>query len=88
MHSIGGQPRTIFFVGDGSQREDLERICTDMCFLLWSFLSDGIFTLSNRFRKGENVFMPHRRHLYQRLVQTGLKCVFFIQSIPDSYQLD
>ncbi len=39
--------------------------------LLWPFLFDTAFTLIRRARRGENVLVAHRSHLYQRLVQTG-----------------
>lgn len=39
--------------------------------LVWPFVFDSIFTLLRRVRKGENIFKPHRSHLYQRLVQIG-----------------
>ena len=40
---------------------------------LWFFLSDGTYTLFSRLLAGEKVWKPHRRHLYQRLTQTGLR---------------
>jgi UDP-N-acetylmuramyl pentapeptide phosphotransferase/UDP-N-acetylglucosamine-1-phosphate transferase len=40
--------------------------------LLWPFVFDSIFTFLRRFRRGENVFSPHRSHLYQRLVLAGM----------------
>lgn len=40
--------------------------------LLWPFLFDAVFTFLRRLAKGENVFKPHRSHLYQRLVISGL----------------
>ena len=39
---------------------------------LWFFLSDGLFTLVSRLIRGEKIWTPHRRHLYQRLVASGL----------------
>jgi UDP-N-acetylmuramyl pentapeptide phosphotransferase/UDP-N-acetylglucosamine-1-phosphate transferase len=36
--------------------------------LLWPFLFDTILTFIRRWRAGENLFTPHRRHLYQQLV--------------------
>ena len=38
---------------------------------LWPFIFDTTYTFLHRLRKGENVFMPHRSHLYQRLVIVG-----------------
>jgi hypothetical protein len=40
---------------------------------LWFFLSDGTFTLLRRLLRGERVWTPHRSHLYQRLVKSGLR---------------
>jgi UDP-N-acetylmuramyl pentapeptide phosphotransferase/UDP-N-acetylglucosamine-1-phosphate transferase len=40
---------------------------------LWFFLADGAFTLARRALKGEKFWMPHRTHLYQRLVRAGLR---------------
>lgn len=39
--------------------------------LLWPFLFDGGFTILRRLRRGENLLVPHRAHLYQRLVTAG-----------------
>jgi UDP-N-acetylmuramyl pentapeptide phosphotransferase/UDP-N-acetylglucosamine-1-phosphate transferase len=38
---------------------------------VWPFLADGFFTLFQRLSRRENVFQPHRTHLYQRLVVAG-----------------
>lgn len=40
--------------------------------LLWPFVFDTTFTLLRRWRRGENIFIAHRSHLYQRLVIAGL----------------
>jgi UDP-N-acetylmuramyl pentapeptide phosphotransferase/UDP-N-acetylglucosamine-1-phosphate transferase len=40
-------------------------------FLVWPFVFDSIFTFFRRWRNHENVFTPHRSHLYQRLVISG-----------------
>ena len=40
---------------------------------LWFFLADGTFTLMSRSFRRERVWEAHRSHLYQRLVQTGLR---------------
>ena len=47
--------------------------------LAWSALSvtfpligDSIYTLARRLLKKENIFQPHRTHIYQRLHQSGL----------------
>ena len=39
--------------------------------VLWPFIADGAFTFFRRLLRGESVWLPHRSHLYQRLVQTG-----------------
>jgi UDP-N-acetylmuramyl pentapeptide phosphotransferase/UDP-N-acetylglucosamine-1-phosphate transferase len=36
--------------------------------VIWPFVFDTLFTFFRRWRKSENVFAPHRSHLYQRLV--------------------
>jgi UDP-N-acetylmuramyl pentapeptide phosphotransferase/UDP-N-acetylglucosamine-1-phosphate transferase len=36
------------------------------------FLLDGTFTILRRLRRGERIWLPHRSHLYQRAVATGL----------------
>jgi Fuc2NAc and GlcNAc transferase len=35
-------------------------------------ITDAIYTLSRRLLNHENIFEAHRKHLYQRLQQTGL----------------
>jgi UDP-N-acetylmuramyl pentapeptide phosphotransferase/UDP-N-acetylglucosamine-1-phosphate transferase len=40
--------------------------------LLWPFVFDSAFTILRRLRNGENITQPHRTHLYQRLVRSGL----------------
>jgi UDP-N-acetylmuramyl pentapeptide phosphotransferase/UDP-N-acetylglucosamine-1-phosphate transferase len=42
-----------------------------MC--LWFFLADGVFTIVRRLMNGERIWAAHRSHIYQRLVQTGLR---------------
>ena len=39
--------------------------------VVWPFVGDGFYTFLQRLRRGEQVWMPHRSHLYQRLVQSG-----------------
>jgi UDP-GlcNAc:undecaprenyl-phosphate/decaprenyl-phosphate GlcNAc-1-phosphate transferase len=39
--------------------------------LLWPFIFDSAFTMFRRLSRGENVFVAHRSHLYQRLVLSG-----------------
>jgi UDP-N-acetylmuramyl pentapeptide phosphotransferase/UDP-N-acetylglucosamine-1-phosphate transferase len=43
---------------------------------LWPFLFDAVFTLGRRAWQGENVFVAHRSHLYQRLVIAGFSHSF------------
>jgi Fuc2NAc and GlcNAc transferase len=40
---------------------------------LWFFLSDGVFTIVRRLALGQKIWKAHRSHLYQRLVQAGLR---------------
>lgn len=40
---------------------------------LWFFLSDGVFTIVRRLALGQKIWEAHRSHLYQRLVQAGLR---------------
>jgi UDP-N-acetylmuramyl pentapeptide phosphotransferase/UDP-N-acetylglucosamine-1-phosphate transferase len=39
--------------------------------LLWPFIFDSVFTMLRRLWRGENIFLAHRSHLYQRLVLAG-----------------
>lgn len=39
--------------------------------VLWPFIFDTAFTMVRRFLRGENIFLAHRSHLYQRLVLAG-----------------
>jgi len=39
--------------------------------IIWSFILDTSFTIIRRWRRGENILLPHRTHLYQRLVIAG-----------------
>lgn len=39
--------------------------------LLWFFVADGVFTIIRRLIKKEKIWLPHRSHLYQRLVIAG-----------------
>jgi UDP-N-acetylmuramyl pentapeptide phosphotransferase/UDP-N-acetylglucosamine-1-phosphate transferase len=41
--------------------------------LMWTIILDAGATFLRRLLKGENVFAPHRSHLYQRLVIAGYK---------------
>lgn len=38
---------------------------------VWPFVFDGTFTILRRLLRGENIFQPHRAHLYQRMVIAG-----------------
>ena len=40
--------------------------------ILSPLLMDGIICILRRFLHGENIFYPHKLHLYQRLYQAGL----------------
>lgn len=44
-----------------------------MVLFLWFFIADGIFTIFRRMLKGEKIWQAHRMHLYQELVQPGVK---------------
>lgn len=41
--------------------------------LMWTIIMDSGLTFLRRLFRGENVFAPHRSHLYQRLVQAGYR---------------
>lgn len=45
---------------------------TESALVLAPFLLDGTFTILRRVSKKERIWTPHRTHLYQRAVQTGL----------------
>jgi UDP-N-acetylmuramyl pentapeptide phosphotransferase/UDP-N-acetylglucosamine-1-phosphate transferase len=51
------QPRAVFAIG----------IC------LWFFLADGALTLTRRILQRERFWEPHRSHLYQQLVISGIQ---------------
>jgi UDP-N-acetylmuramyl pentapeptide phosphotransferase/UDP-N-acetylglucosamine-1-phosphate transferase len=38
---------------------------------VWPFIFDTSFTLIRRLTRGENIFVAHRSHIYQRLVMAG-----------------
>lgn len=40
-------------------------------FFLWPFVFDSAFTFAKRLFKGERVWEPHRKHLYQMLIIAG-----------------
>jgi UDP-N-acetylmuramyl pentapeptide phosphotransferase/UDP-N-acetylglucosamine-1-phosphate transferase len=40
-------------------------------FFLWPFVFDSAFTFAKRLIKGERVWEPHRKHLYQMLIISG-----------------
>ena len=39
--------------------------------VVWPFVFDTTFTIVRRLHRGENIFVAHRSHLYQRLVIAG-----------------
>ncbi len=41
--------------------------------LMWTFIMDAGGTFIGRLSRRENVFAPHRSHLYQRLVRAGYR---------------
>jgi len=47
------------------------RIIVAGLLLVWPFIFDTSFTLIRRLTRGENVFVAHRSHIYQRLVIAG-----------------
>ena len=47
------------------------RLAVAGILFVWPFVFDSSFTFFLRLLKGENVFMAHRSHLYQRLVMAG-----------------
>ena len=50
---------------------DQVTIATPLLFI-WPFLYDGAYTLVNRIVHGRNPFRPHRSHLYQRIMISGV----------------
>jgi UDP-N-acetylmuramyl pentapeptide phosphotransferase/UDP-N-acetylglucosamine-1-phosphate transferase len=57
---------------------DLPRSTLAIVFCLWLFLFDGVYTISRRIVRGERIWKPHRKHLYQRLVISGLRHDFVV----------
>jgi UDP-N-acetylmuramyl pentapeptide phosphotransferase/UDP-N-acetylglucosamine-1-phosphate transferase len=53
--------------------QDRPRSVLAIVFCLWLFLFDGVYTILRRVVRGERIWKPHRKHLYQRLVGTGLR---------------
>jgi Fuc2NAc and GlcNAc transferase len=53
-----------------------EMLFLPAALILWPFLFDGTLTILRRLRHGENVFVAHRSHLYQRLNQAGRSHAF------------
>lgn len=41
--------------------------------MVWPFVLDTAFTMARRARMGQNIFKPHRMHVYQRLITLGFK---------------
>lgn len=54
--------------GSGRRQE----LALDGVVVVWPFVFDSGLTLLQRLVRRENVFTPHRSHLYQRLITTGL----------------
>ena len=52
------------------EQQPLALFCMAMC--LWFFLADGTLTMLQRFLRGERLWVPHRSHIYQRLVLSGV----------------
>ena len=59
------------FLIAGNRPEDLLGLCIPTVFLVWFFVFDAFTTLLRRIVKGEKVWLPHRRHIYQQLVKSG-----------------
>jgi UDP-N-acetylmuramyl pentapeptide phosphotransferase/UDP-N-acetylglucosamine-1-phosphate transferase len=49
-----------------------ERLFVAGILALWPFVFDASLTLIRRVVRGENMLTPHRQHLYQSLVRSGL----------------
>ncbi|MFW6184877.1 MAG: hypothetical protein ACOC8X_13850, partial [Chloroflexota bacterium] len=47
------------------------KILVAALLFVWPFVFDTGFTLLRRLYHGENIFKPHRSHLYQRLTIVG-----------------
>jgi UDP-N-acetylmuramyl pentapeptide phosphotransferase/UDP-N-acetylglucosamine-1-phosphate transferase len=47
------------------------RVVPVAVFVMWPFIFDTAYTILRRLRNRENVFQPHRSHLYQRLTIAG-----------------
>jgi UDP-N-acetylmuramyl pentapeptide phosphotransferase/UDP-N-acetylglucosamine-1-phosphate transferase len=47
------------------------RVVPVAVFVMWPFIFDTAYTIVRRLRNRENVFQPHRSHLYQRLTIAG-----------------
>ena len=45
-------------------------------FLVWFFVFDAVFTLIKRLIGGKKIWLPHREHIYQRLVIEGFSHQF------------
>ncbi|MEE2821859.1 MAG: glycosyltransferase family 4 protein [Acidobacteriota bacterium] len=53
----------------GAQRDPT--LALSGVLILWPFVFDTSFTLLRRLSRGENIFVAHRSHLYQRLLIVG-----------------
>jgi UDP-N-acetylmuramyl pentapeptide phosphotransferase/UDP-N-acetylglucosamine-1-phosphate transferase len=47
------------------------RVVPVAVFVMWPFIFDTGFTLLRRLANRENIFQPHRSHIYQQLVIAG-----------------
>ena len=53
-----------------ARQHDARMACVAL-LIVWPFVFDTLFTVVRRWHRGENVFVAHRSHLYQRLVIAG-----------------
>jgi UDP-N-acetylmuramyl pentapeptide phosphotransferase/UDP-N-acetylglucosamine-1-phosphate transferase len=51
--------------------ESKPRVVPVAVFVMWPFIFDTGFTLLRRLANRENIFQPHRSHIYQRLAIAG-----------------
>ena len=51
--------------------DHVPRIAAVVAITMWPFIFDTAFTLLRRVSRRENIFEPHRSHIYQRLVISG-----------------
>lgn len=58
-------------MSSGQQEKSAWLLTAGLSFL-WLFLFDTVFTFGRRLLRGIKAWLPHREHLYQRLVISGL----------------